>query len=98
MRGLVDEARIRLGLTPLEEMLDRPYAAASADGDGDGVPDECGSPRCPEDLDGDGRVNGSDLGVLFTQWGQGGTADFDGDGIVGGSDLGALFAAWGDCL
>ena len=97
IRGLVDEARIRLGLTPLEEMLDRPYDAASVDVDGDGVPDECGGPRCPEDLDGDGRVNGADLGVLFTQWGQGGTADFDGDGIVGGSDLGALFAAWGDC-
>jgi alpha-tubulin suppressor-like RCC1 family protein len=52
---------------------------------------------CPGDLDGDGRVQGSDLGILFTQWGGPGTADFDGDGIVQGSDLGLLFTMWGDC-
>ncbi len=52
---------------------------------------------CPGDLDGDGRVRGSDLGILFTQWGGSGSADFDGDGIVRGSDLGLLFTMWGDC-
>ncbi len=58
---------------------------------------ECG---CDEDLDGDDRVNGSDLGQLFSEWGPcGGScpADLDGDGEVSGSDLGLLFSAWGDC-
>jgi len=52
---------------------------------------------CPEDLTGDGVVDGADLGVLLSQWGFGGPADFDGDGEVSGADLGALLAAWGPC-
>ncbi|MFO0873389.1 MAG: glycosyl hydrolase [Phycisphaerales bacterium] len=52
------------------------------------------------DLDGDGQVNGSDLGVLLSLWGSGQgvagkvNADLDGDGVVGGADLGILLAAW----
>ena len=55
---------------------------------------------CLGDLDGDGAVGGSDLGLLFVEWGPCSgdcLGDLDGDGIVGGGDLGLLFVAWGDC-
>jgi len=54
---------------------------------------------CPNDLTGDGVVDGSDLGSLLGQWGAcaGCAADFNGDGIVNGNDLGALLGAWGSC-
>lgn len=47
------------------------------------------------DLDGDGRVNGSDLAFLLAAWGTNDpTADLDGNGTVGGEDLAALLVAW----
>jgi hypothetical protein len=46
------------------------------------------------DLDGDGTVGGSDLGLLLAEWGGSGPADLDGDGTVGGGDLGLLLAAF----
>ena len=53
------------------------------------------TPRTPGDLDGDGRVNGADLGTLLGNWGIGtGLADLNGDGRIDGADLGALLAAW----
>jgi hypothetical protein len=57
------------------------------------------NPGCGADLDGDGSVSGSDLGLLLAQWGCSGacTSDLDGDGSVGGSDLGWLLAHWGPC-
>jgi hypothetical protein len=57
------------------------------------------NPGCAADLDGDGSVSGSDLGLLLAQWGCSGScsADLDGDGAVGGSDLGWLLAQWGPC-
>jgi hypothetical protein len=63
---------------------------------------ECfgGSCACVGDLDGNGWVDGADLGALFIAWGPcSGScdADLDGDGEVSGSDLGLLFSAWGDC-
>ena len=68
------------------------------DADFDGIPDACeGGADCLADLDGDGTVGGSDLGIVFLQWGEEGSADFDGDGVVGGSDLGIFFIRWGDC-
>ncbi|MCA9284845.1 MAG: hypothetical protein KDA22_06515 [Phycisphaerales bacterium] len=45
------------------------------------------------DLNGDGVVDGADLGVLLAGWG-GGATDLDGDGTVDGADLGVLLAAW----
>ena len=56
-------------------------------------------PACPGDIDGDGRVGGADLGLLFLEWGacSGCSGDIDADGRVGGGDLGLLFLAWGDC-
>ena len=46
-----------------------------------------------------GTVGGSDLGLMFIDWGACGDcgADLDDDGVVGGSDLGLLFVEWGAC-
>ncbi len=53
---------------------------------------------CVADLDGNGMVNGSDLGQLLLRWGQPDPeADLDGDGIVTGSDIGLMLLAWGGC-
>ena len=47
------------------------------------------------DINGDGIVDGADLGMLVASWGTAGPeADLDLDGIVGGGDLGLLLAAW----
>lgn len=49
------------------------------------------------DLDGDGDVDGADLGLLLGSWGPCGgcPADLDGDGDVDGADLGLLLGSWG---
>ncbi|MCA9285853.1 MAG: hypothetical protein KDA22_11590 [Phycisphaerales bacterium] len=52
---------------------------------------------CAADLNGDGQVDGADLGALLGAWGADGAADFDGSGTVDGADLGVLLAAWGPC-
>jgi len=46
------------------------------------------------DLDGDGAVNGADLGLLLAGWNQPGPTDLDGDGTTHGADLGLLLAAF----
>lgn len=46
------------------------------------------------DLNGDGVVDGADLGLLLGNWGGSGLGDLNGDGVVDGGDLGALLAAW----
>ena len=50
-------------------------------------------PRLGPDLDGDGTVGGSDLGILLGAWGTP-LGDLTGDGTTGGADLGALLGAW----
>ena len=52
------------------------------------------TPPTPEDLNGDGVVDGTDLGELLAQWGLPGSADFNDDGVVDGIDLGMLLGAW----
>jgi protocatechuate 3,4-dioxygenase beta subunit len=55
---------------------------------------------CIADLNGDGVVNGGDLGLMLASWGacpSGCSADLNDDGTVNGSDLGLLLAAWGAC-
>ncbi len=54
-------------------------------------------PELVGDLNGDGLIDGSDLGILLSQWGAcGGCAgDLNGDGVVDGSDLGITLAGWG---
>jgi len=47
------------------------------------------------DFNGDGKVDGNDLGVLLGEWGSPGTqADLDGNGVVDGADLGTLLGQW----
>jgi hypothetical protein len=46
------------------------------------------------DLNGDGLVNGADLGILLSQFGGPGSADFDGDDTVNGGDLGLMLIYW----
>ena len=50
-------------------------------------------PRLGPDLDGDGTVGGSDLGILLGAWGTP-LGDLTGDGTTGGADLGVLLGAW----
>lgn len=55
---------------------------------------------CPADLDGDGQVGQSDLGILLSDFGcqpspDGCPGDTDGDGATGQSDLGVLLSSYG---
>lgn len=54
--------------------------------------------RCAADLDGDGVVGGTDLGIILTAWG---TAeplpDLDGDGWIGNGDIVAWATAISSC-
>ena len=53
------------------------------------------APSNPGDTNGDGLVNGKDLGLLLAVFGTAEpAADFDGNGIVDGGDLGVLLANW----
>jgi hypothetical protein len=47
------------------------------------------------DLNGDGTVDGQDLGILLGSWSGTGPADLNGDGTVDGQDLGILLGSWG---
>lgn len=58
----------------------------------------CGTCTPSPDLNGDGVVNGADLGLLLSAWGSTGAGivgDLNADGVVDGADLGALISAWG---
>jgi hypothetical protein len=46
------------------------------------------------DLNGDGQVDGIDLGILLAAWSSAGPGDLNGDGVVDGVDLGVLLGAW----
>ncbi len=52
-------------------------------------------PAIPGDLNGDGVVNGADIGLLLGGWGQPGVGDINGDGTTNGADLGILLGNWG---
>jgi len=68
------------------------------DSTNDGIPDICDAVECVGDLNGDGVIDGADLGVLLNAWGmRGGPADLNGDGVVNGADLGILLNGWGKC-
>ena len=59
--------------------------------------------QCPADLNGDGFVDGADLGTMLAGWGPCQTQnpscvpDLNFDGIVDGGDLAILLAGWGPC-
>jgi hypothetical protein len=52
---------------------------------------------CRGDLNGDGTVDGIDLGVMLGRWGMGGVSDLNRDGSVDGVDLGLMLGNWGPC-
>ncbi|MBQ73031.1 MAG: thiol oxidoreductase [Planctomycetaceae bacterium] len=53
---------------------------------------------CLGDLDGDGAINGTDLGLMLGVWNTSDpVADLDGNGTVDGGDFGLLIAGWGPC-
>ncbi len=66
----------------------------SLDLNGNGIPDEC--EPVPGDLNGDGIVDGADLGIMLGAWGEcdGCDEDLNGDGTVDGGDLGVLLGNW----
>lgn len=51
---------------------------------------------CTGDLDGDGTVDGADLGLVLSACGQAG-GDLNGDATTDGADLGVLIGSWGAC-
>jgi hypothetical protein len=62
-------------------------------------PDCCGAPECPGDINGDGKTDQSDLGILLGNFGEnvppGTDGDLNNDGVVGQPDLGILLADFG---
>ena len=83
---VVPGAAIQCTVTPSDGLLQAAPAVASATVPG-GV---------PGDLNGDGHVNGADLGLMLATWGpcSGCPGDITGDGFINGADLGILLAAW----
>lgn len=73
------------GMTPIDE-----YAITSGSGTNWGPPVV---PPAPADLNGDGVVDGGDLGLLLASWGTP-NADLNGDGTTDGADLGILLSEW----
>lgn len=53
-----------------------------------------GVPPVPGDIDGDGKVDAADLGLLLAFWGQPGPSDLNGDGVTDGADLGLVLLNW----
>jgi len=51
------------------------------------------APRLLGDLNGDGVVDGADLGILLGAWGGPG-GDLNGDGTTDGADVGVLLSQW----
>lgn len=51
---------------------------------------------CPADLDFNGRVDGADMGIMLSVWGQP-DGDINDDGTTNGADLGLMLTAWGTC-
>jgi len=98
--GQVWDNRVFAGATSTEPIKAMRVLNNCCDGDGitvDDVQFAVASPTCAADLNGDGQVNGADLGLLLANWNGTGTGDMDGSGAVTGADLGELLAAWGTC-
>ncbi|MDZ4831999.1 MAG: hypothetical protein SGJ09_17620 [Phycisphaerae bacterium] len=52
---------------------------------------------CPADVNNDGVVDASDLGIVLGGWGGAGVSDVNGNGETDASDLGILLGSWGPC-
>ncbi len=88
LNGVLDSCELADGLSP--------------DTNHNGVVDSCEAAftPCAADFDGNGIVNGADLGALLGSWGPvtaGIPVDLSGDGMVNGADLGIVLGAWGPC-
>ncbi len=55
------------------------------------------SAQCTGDFNQDEVVDGSDLTVLLSGWGQRGASDLNGNGTTDGPDLTLLLSSWGKC-
>jgi hypothetical protein len=66
-------------------------AQSGGDANANGILDACEA--VIGDLNGDGLVNGADLGVLLGNWGTAG-GDLNADGTTDGADLGVLLGNW----
>lgn len=57
---------------------------------------DAGPPGIPGDFNGDGLVDGADVGLLLATWGacRGCPEDLDDNGVVNGADLGLLLVNW----
>ena len=64
------------------------------DGDGNGTADACEDSGIQGDLNGDGKVDGADLGIFLSGWNLPGPTDLNGDGTTDGEDLGLLLINW----
>jgi hypothetical protein len=68
-------------------------SGAESDANLNGLPDSC---ERPGDLDGDGAVTPTDLGLLLGRFGEGpGLGDLTDDGAVDAADIGVLLGDWG---
>jgi len=74
-------------------LVDPLFPGANLEVDFDDVQLEARPSAESPDLNGDGAVDGADLGLLLAAWGTPG-ADLNGDGTTDGADLGVLLAAW----
>jgi len=59
-----------------------------------GGPPPLPTPGTKGDLNSDGKVDVTDLGILLSNWGGGGSADINGDGVVDVVDLGVMLSDW----
>ncbi|MEY4833245.1 MAG: Dockerin type domain, partial [Planctomycetota bacterium] len=79
------------------DSIGRPFFLGEdcSDADGDGRSDICNEAASP-DINGDGTVDGSDLGIMFSYWGGSDPiADITRDGMINGEDLGLILIFWG---
>ena len=79
------------------DSIGRPFLVGMdcSDADGDGRSDICNEAASP-DINGDGTVDGSDLGIMFSYWGGSEQiADITRDGMINGEDLGLILIFWG---
>lgn len=95
--GFVDAGNGNLRLRADSPLVDRGVAIPGInDGYTGSAPDIGAYEFTNADLNGDGRVDSLDLGILMSQWGPGTgkSADMDGNGDVDTRDLEVLLDAW----
>jgi hypothetical protein len=93
--SVVVPAQVASGTKQFTVQLSAPVGATLADSIATGTL----RTACANDFNGNGVIDGADLGQLLGAWGpcSGCSTDLDGDGVTAGSDLGALLGAWGPC-